>query len=135
MVREILVSLDLARWQDYATSVMEECDSAKSRSGIMVAVGQKRYLRGLFAYQICADLLYERRLIVDCFAVPVALDRHAVAETLFRASAELATEHRCQAVHVRLGPQNEWLSPLLAAAGYTSDVTQFVRPIARHGRV
>ncbi len=119
LVREAACSLTIDDWRCYAGDLVSPGPSRLWEAGIMVLEARRRYLRGLFTYQVIPTLCHGPTFFIDCFAVPDSIDRGKIARRLIRGAEAFAARRRCALIQAQLEPSNEWLGRLFGDTGYS----------------
>lgn len=124
VVREVAHSLTIEAWRDYALQLLERSEAPWPSRGIVLLEGDRRYVRGLFAYLVVPTLEGGRTLEIDYLAVPEAIDRRKIAFRLIRTARHCAERQGCHSIRAKLQKANRWLAELLAETGYVEEQAQ-----------
>lgn len=120
------------------TSTASQCDSDDSvpPCGIMTAQDPNGYIRGLFVYVVRPSLDHGCVLDVENFSVIDLFDRDAIAEKMLAQVNNIATQHKCEAIHAILprceGPRTVYrgrVETWFCDGGMWSQAEQFCGPV------
>jgi hypothetical protein len=109
-------TLDMAAWQRFAGAIL--AGNPTEERGILVAVGEGRYLCGLLIYRVVHDLRHGRVLTADHVIALDIVDRKPVAAALLAALEELSEALGCDALYTGFDTPQESLRAVWEGAGH-----------------
>ena len=127
LVREAMPAVSVDDWQRFAGALL---DRRRRHAGILCTWSDNRYVRGLAAYAVRAEVDMARVLRVELLIVSTMFAPSMVLNVIKNALEDCARHHGCAGVKVEIPADREWLIGAFALGGYHPAGACLVKPIA-----